>query len=88
MIFSAFHTTLFHLFHDHGNFWYQIFSQGSVARYTRYGGIFNNHFITNFLGNLRVKKNLIIDRFDSVTAMCSVSLLLLEDSVTVYKLSQ
>jgi len=28
----------------HCNFWYQIFSQGSVAAYARYGGIFSKHY--------------------------------------------
>jgi len=31
-------------------------SQGSVTTQLRCGGIFNNHFTTNFLQNMRVKK--------------------------------
>jgi len=53
----VFRARLFHSFHEHGNFWYQILSQGSVATYARCGGIFNNNFIANFLENLSVKKN-------------------------------
>ena len=33
-------------------FWYRIFSQGSVATYVRCGGIFNNYFVANFLQNM------------------------------------
>jgi len=47
---------LFHSFHEYGNFWHQVFSQGSVATYARCGGIFNNYSIANFLENLPVKK--------------------------------
>jgi len=42
---------------EHGNFWYRVFSQGSVATYARCCGIFNNHFIADFPYNLPVKKN-------------------------------
>jgi len=31
-------------------------SQGSVAKYAKYGGIFNNHFNANLRRNLAVKK--------------------------------
>ena len=47
---------LFHSFREHDNFWYQIFSQGSVETYARCGGIFSNHFIANFQKNLLVEK--------------------------------
>jgi len=36
---------------------YRVYlSQGSVATQLRYGGIFSNHFITNFPQNALVKK--------------------------------
>ena len=47
---------LFCSLRGHGNFCYQIFSQGSMATYARCGGIFNNHFIANFVENLPMKE--------------------------------
>jgi len=47
---------MFQSFLEHDNFWYQIFSQGSVATYARCGGIFNNHFIANFQENPQWEK--------------------------------
>jgi len=38
-------------------------SEGSVATQLRCGGIFNNQFITNFLQNVLVKKNLKIGQY-------------------------
>ena len=80
MTVRVFHARLFHSFREHGNF-FQIFSQGSMATYARYGGIFNNHFIANFLQNLLVitfKSRL---QFDRITAMSLVSPFLLGYSV-------
>ena len=34
-----------------------IIFRGSVATYARYGKMFNDHFIANFLGKVLVKKN-------------------------------
>ena len=42
----------------YGDFSKIYISQGSVTTQLRCGGIFNNHFTTNFLQNMRVKKNL------------------------------
>jgi len=50
----VFDARLLHSFRDHGNFWYQIFSQGSVPTYARFGGIFT--LLQNFLKNLPVTK--------------------------------
>jgi len=47
---------LFCSLRGHGNFCYEIFSQGSMATYARCGGIFNNHFIANFVENLPMKE--------------------------------
>jgi len=59
MTVSVFQARLFHSFREHSNFWYQIyiFSHDSVTTYARCGGIFNNHFIANFLENLPEKQN-------------------------------
>jgi len=69
----VFHARLFHSFREHGNFLYQIFSQGRVAIYDRGGGIYNNVFIANFLENLPVKKIKNRLRFDRVSAKRLVS---------------
>jgi len=50
MTVGVFHARLFPSFREHGNFWYQIFSQGSVATYARCGRIFSNHFIALKIG--------------------------------------
>ena len=52
----VFFSRLFHSFREHSNFWYQIFSQGSVATYAGRNGTFNNRFVANFLENLPVKE--------------------------------
>jgi len=60
----VFHARLFHSFLEHGNFWYRIFSQGSVGTYARYGGIFSNHFVANLPENLLWKNFTNWLRFD------------------------
>ena len=48
--------SLFHSFHEHGNFWYRTFSQGSPATYAKCGGIFSQQFTACVVENLPVKE--------------------------------
>jgi len=73
---------LFHSFRERGNFWYQIFSEGSVSTYVKCGRIFKNHFLANFLENLPNKKTFKNRlRVDRVTAASFVSPFLLGHGV-------
>jgi len=47
--------TLVHIFTNSDGFYIFYISQGSVATQLRCGGIFSNHFITNFPLNAPVK---------------------------------